>query len=90
MKLLRTRSLTPTSLALAKVREPYLHAHHPDIMSFLDTKRERGREDPHQVALAGCCHSDITFELAKRNQEMYLFSPYDVERVTAFRSPRFR
>ncbi|MGO1348135.1 MAG: ribonucleoside-diphosphate reductase subunit alpha, partial [Brevibacterium aurantiacum] len=24
---------------------------------------------------------DITFELAKRNEDMYLFSPYDVERV---------
>src|SRR5699024_5798939 len=24
---------------------------------------------------------DITFELAKKNQDMYLFSPYDVERV---------
>ncbi len=24
---------------------------------------------------------DITFELAKRNDDMYLFSPYDVERV---------
>ena len=24
---------------------------------------------------------DITFELAKNNEEMYLFSPYDVERV---------
>ena len=24
---------------------------------------------------------DITFELARKNEEMYLFSPYDVERV---------
>src|SRR5699024_3692941 len=24
---------------------------------------------------------DITFELAKKNEPMYLFSPYDVERV---------
>jgi len=24
---------------------------------------------------------DITFELAKKNEDMYLFSPYDVERV---------
>ena len=24
---------------------------------------------------------DITFHLAKRNEDMYLFSPYDVERV---------
>ena len=24
---------------------------------------------------------DITFELAKNNEDMYLFSPYDVERV---------
>jgi ribonucleoside-diphosphate reductase alpha chain len=30
----------------------YLHAHHPDILRFLDTKRERRREDPHQDAVA--------------------------------------
>lgn len=24
---------------------------------------------------------DITFELAKNNEEMYLFSPYDIEQV---------
>ena len=24
---------------------------------------------------------DVTFELAKKNADMYLFSPYDVERV---------
>jgi len=26
---------------------------------------------------------DITFELARNNEDMYLFSPYDIERVTS-------
>lgn len=30
----------------------YLHAHHPDILRFLDTKRENADENPHQNALA--------------------------------------
>ncbi len=60
----------------------YLHAHHPDIMSFLDTKRENADEKIRIKSLSlGVVIPDITFELAKRNQEMYLFSPYDVERV---------
>ena len=42
---------------------------------------KRRREDPHQNAVAGVVIPDITFELAKNNEEMYLFSPYDVERV---------
>ncbi|WP_297571521.1 class 1b ribonucleoside-diphosphate reductase subunit alpha [uncultured Actinomyces sp.] len=60
----------------------YLHAHHPDIMSFLDTKRENADEKIRIKSLSlGVVIPDITFELAKRNQDMYLFSPYDVERV---------
>ncbi|MCG5434344.1 class 1b ribonucleoside-diphosphate reductase subunit alpha [Mycobacterium sp. MYCO198283] len=60
----------------------YLHAHHPDIHRFLDTKRENADEKIRIKTLSlGVVIPDITFELAKRNEDMYLFSPYDVERV---------
>lgn len=60
----------------------YLHAHHPDIYRFLDTKRENADEKVRIKTLSlGVVVPDITFELAKKNEPMYLFSPYDVERV---------
>ncbi len=60
----------------------YLHAHHPDIMRFLDTKRENADEKIRIKTLSlGVVIPDITFELAKNDDWMYLFSPYDVERV---------
>ena len=60
----------------------YLNVHHPDIMSFLDTKRENADEKVRIKTLSlGVVVPDITLELAKNNDDMYLFSPYDVERV---------
>ncbi|WP_417562382.1 class 1b ribonucleoside-diphosphate reductase subunit alpha [Microbacterium sp.] len=60
----------------------YLNAHHPDIMRFLDTKRENADEKIRIKTLSlGVVIPDITFELAKTGEDMYLFSPYDVERV---------
>jgi ribonucleoside-diphosphate reductase alpha chain len=60
----------------------YLQAHHPDIMRFLDTKRENADEKIRIKTLSlGVVVPDITFELAKKGEDMYLFSPYDVERV---------
>lgn len=60
----------------------YLNAHHPDIMRFLDTKRENADEKIRIKTLSlGVVIPDITFELARENKDMYLFSPYDVERV---------
>lgn len=60
----------------------YLNAHHPDIMSFMDTKRENADEKVRIKTLSlGIVVPDITFELAKKNEPMYLFSPYDIERV---------
>jgi ribonucleoside-diphosphate reductase alpha chain len=59
----------------------YLHAHHPDILRFLDTKRENADEKIRIKTLSlGVVIPDITFELARNNEPMYLFSPYDVER----------
>lgn len=60
----------------------YLNAHHPDIMRFLDTKRENADEKIRIKTLSlGVVIPDITFELARNDEDMYLFSPYDVERV---------
>ncbi|THH38646.1 class 1b ribonucleoside-diphosphate reductase subunit alpha [Aliishimia ponticola] len=60
----------------------YLNAHHPDILRFLDTKRENADEKIRIKTLSlGVVIPDVTFELAKRNEDMYLFSPHDVERV---------
>lgn len=65
----------------------YLNAHHPDILRFLDTKRENADEKIRIKTLSlGVVIPDITFDLAKRNEDMYLFSPHDVQKVygTAF------
>lgn len=60
----------------------YLNAHHPDILNFLDTKRENADEKIRIKTLSlGVVIPDITFELARNKEPMYLFSPYDVERV---------
>ena len=60
----------------------YLNAHHPDIMRFLDTKRENADEKIRIKTLSlGVVIPDITFELAKKNADMYLFSPHDVQKV---------
>ncbi|AMY68012.1 class 1b ribonucleoside-diphosphate reductase subunit alpha [Frigidibacter mobilis] len=60
----------------------YLNAHHPDILRFLDTKRENADEKIRIKTLSlGVVIPDITFDLAKRNEDMYLFSPHDVQKV---------
>jgi ribonucleoside-diphosphate reductase alpha chain len=60
----------------------YLNAHHPDIMKFLDTKKENADEKIRIKTLSiGVVVPDVTLELAKNNEDMYLFSPYDVERI---------
>jgi len=60
----------------------YLNAHHPDIMRFLDTKRENADEKIRIKSLSiGVVVPDVTLELARNNEDMYLFSPYDVEKI---------
>lgn len=59
----------------------YLSAHHPQILQFLDTKRENADEKVRIKSLSlGVVIPDITFELAKENKKMALFSPYDIKR----------
>lgn len=58
----------------------YLNAHHIDITDFLDTKRENADEKIRIKSLSlGVVIPDITFELARTGERMYLFSPYDLE-----------
>ncbi|RRD07005.1 ribonucleotide-diphosphate reductase subunit alpha [Arachnia propionica] len=59
-----------------------LHAHHPEILSFLEAGRAGtdGRTCLENLSL-GVVVPDITFELAHDDQEMQLFSPHDVARV---------
>ena len=59
-----------------------MNVHHPDVLNFLDTKRENADEKVRIKTLSlGVVIPNITFELAKNNEDMYLFSPYDVERI---------
>lgn len=60
----------------------YISCHHPDVMRVLDSKRENADEKVRIKTLSvGVVVSDIAFKLAKENKDMYLFSPYDVEKT---------
>jgi len=54
---------------------------HPDIMGFLSTKKENADEKVRVKTLSlGITVPDKFYDLVRTNAEMYLFSPYDVER----------
>src|SRR5699024_12607964 len=60
----------------------YLSVFHPDIYEFLSTKKENADEKVRVKTLSlGIVVPDKYYELLKTNEPMYLFSPYDVERV---------
>lgn len=60
----------------------YLSIHHPDVLQFLDTKRENADEKIRIKTLSlGLVITDVFMDIARRNGEVYLFSPYDVQRV---------
>lgn len=59
----------------------YLSVFHPDVEAVLDSKRENADELVRLKTLSiGLMVPDIMFELARNNEPMYQFSPYDVER----------
>lgn len=59
----------------------YLSIHHPDFLSLLDAKRANADEKIRLKTLSiGAVVTDVAFELAKSNDVIYQFSPYDVER----------
>ncbi|RHW51113.1 ribonucleotide-diphosphate reductase subunit alpha [Bombilactobacillus bombi] len=60
----------------------YLNVFHPDIMDFLSAKKENADEKIRVKTLSlGVIVPDKFYELVKQDAEMYLFSPYDVERI---------
>lgn len=60
----------------------YLSVFHPDIVAFLGAKKENADEKIRLKTLSlGITVPDKFYELVEENAEMYLFSPYDVERV---------
>lgn len=60
----------------------YLNVFHPDILRFLSTKKENADEKVRVKTLSlGVVVPDKFYELAAHNGDMYLFSPYDVERI---------
>lgn len=59
----------------------YLNVFHPDIYQFLATKKENADEKIRVKTLSlGLIVPDKFYDLCAQNKEMYLFSPYDVER----------
>lgn len=59
----------------------YLNVFHPDIESFLSTKKENADEKVRVKTLSlGLVVPDKFYELARNNDDMYLFSPYSIER----------
>ncbi len=60
----------------------YLNVFHPDILRFLDTKRENADEKIRIKTLSlGVIIPDVFFRIAQADGEMALFSPYDVQKV---------
>ncbi|MFC3927918.1 class 1b ribonucleoside-diphosphate reductase subunit alpha [Streptococcus caprae] len=59
----------------------YLDIFHPDILAFLSTKKENADEKVRVKTLSlGITVPDKFYELARKNEDMYLFSPYSIER----------
>ena len=59
----------------------YLNVFHPDIISFLSAKKENADEKIRVKTLSlGVIVPDKFYELIKANADMYLFSPYSVEK----------
>ncbi|WP_251547502.1 class 1b ribonucleoside-diphosphate reductase subunit alpha [Limosilactobacillus caecicola] len=60
----------------------YLSVFHPDIIEFLAAKKENADEKIRLKTLSlGVTVPDKFYELVEKDEDMYLFSPYDVERV---------
>jgi len=60
----------------------YLNVFHPDIIEFLSAKKENADEKIRVKTLSlGVIVPDKYYELVRNNQDMYLFSPYSVEKV---------
>ncbi|KMK75336.1 class 1b ribonucleoside-diphosphate reductase subunit alpha [Alkalihalobacillus pseudalcaliphilus] len=60
----------------------YLNIFHPDVVDFLSVRKENADEKVRIKTLSlGLVVPDKFYELTKKNDFMYLFSPHDVEKV---------
>ncbi|GAF66366.1 class 1b ribonucleoside-diphosphate reductase subunit alpha [Alkalihalobacillus trypoxylicola] len=60
----------------------YLNIFHPDVVDFLSVRKENADEKVRIKTLSlGLVVPDKFYELTKKNEFMYLFSPHDVEKV---------
>ena len=60
----------------------YLSVFHPDIIAFLGAKKENADEKIRLKTLSlGVTVPDKFYQLCEADADMYLFSPYDVERL---------
>jgi len=58
-----------------------LNIFHPDVIDFLAVRKENADEKVRIKTLSlGLVVPDKYYELVKNNENMYLFSPYDVEK----------
>lgn len=59
----------------------YLNIFHPDVVNFLSVRKENADEKVRIKTLSlGLLVPDKFYELTKKNDYMYLFSPHDVEK----------
>jgi ribonucleoside-diphosphate reductase alpha chain len=59
----------------------YLSVFHPDVVDFLSVRKENADEKVRIKTLSlGLIVPDKYYELVKKNAEMYLFSPHDVQK----------
>ncbi|ALN97957.1 ribonucleotide-diphosphate reductase subunit alpha [Bacillus phage vB_BpuM-BpSp] len=59
----------------------YLHIFHGDVIRFLDSKKINADDSSRVRKLSiGLVIPDIFMELAKNNEDLYLFSPYEIEK----------
>ncbi len=59
----------------------YLNVFHPDVIDFLSVRKENADEKIRIKTLSlGLVVPDKYYELIKKNENMYLFSPHDVEK----------
>ncbi|KQL53816.1 ribonucleotide-diphosphate reductase subunit alpha [Heyndrickxia shackletonii] len=60
----------------------YLNIFHPDVVDFLSVRKENADEKVRIKTLSlGLVVPDKFYELVKKNDYMYLFSPHDVEKT---------
>ena len=59
----------------------YISVHHPDVMRLLDAKKENADEKSRLKTLSiGLVVTDKAYHLARDGEDIYQFSPYDVEK----------